>query len=253
MLRSMHEVLGYRLRTTEPFGTVDDFLFDDRDWTIRYVVATTDEILNYRRVLLSPEAMGDPDATTGLLPTRLTTEQVKTSPPLSEDAPVSRQYEKRLFRHYGWMPYWNPPMAPGTPHLAEPQPSVADLDRAPEEGRSEPEYDPHLRSLREMEGYSVDASDGHIGHIEDLIADTSGIGWRVAYFVIDTRDWLPGGRKVMANPKSIARISFGERTIRLGQSKQEAERAPTYDPAAPVNREYEIALYDFQGRPAHWV
>jgi hypothetical protein len=35
-------------------------------------------------------------------------------------------------------------------------------------------------------------------------------------------------------------------------SKEQIENSPEYDPASPINREYEIRLYDFYGRPYYW-
>ena len=39
-------------------GKVDDFYFDDKSWTIRYLVADTGNWLLDRKVLISPIALG---------------------------------------------------------------------------------------------------------------------------------------------------------------------------------------------------
>jgi len=30
------------------------------------------------------------------------------------------------------------------------------------------------------------------------------------------------------------------------------EQSPKYDPSTPVNREYEVRMYDYYGRPVYW-
>ena len=53
--------------------------------------------------------------------------------------------------------------------------------------------DPHLRSVVEVTGYRVQAVDGKIGQIENLIIDDA--DWSVHYFVVDTRNlWFGKAR-----------------------------------------------------------
>jgi len=33
---------------------------------------------------------------------------------------------------------------------------------------------------------------------------------------------------------------------------EDVKESPVYDPAEPVNREYEILWYDYYGRPVYW-
>ena len=245
MLISLHELTGYRLRTTEPFGHAGDFLFDDTQWTIRYVVADTGDWLPGRKVLISPAAIGDPIWKERLLPTNLTTEQVEDSPPLSADMPVSRQHEADLARHYGWPAYWPPPMTPFPP----PVPCAPEEDETGKKISETAAGDQHLRSFKEVENYRVHASDGEIGHIHDLIADTD--EWVIRYAVIDTRNWLPG-RKVLIPPAWAERIDWAGGEAHVTHTREEVRKSPEFDSAAPINREYEIRLYDYYGRPAYW-
>lgn len=36
-------------------------------------------------------------------------------------------------------------------------------------------------------------------------------------------------------------------------SRETIESRPEFDPAMPVNREYEVQLYDYYGRPVYWT
>ena len=99
------------------------------------------------------------------------------------------------------------------------------------------ESDPHLRSTREVIGYHIQARDGETGHLEDLIVDDE--SWFIRYLVIDTRNWLPG-RKVLVAPAWAEQVDWVARKIHLDLSRETIRNSPKYDPSMPVNREYEI-------------
>jgi len=81
MLRNITELRGYTILATDGhIGTVDDFYFDDEDWTIRYLVVDTGGWLSGRKVLISPLSLGRPDFPGRLLPVSLTKAQVEHSP-----------------------------------------------------------------------------------------------------------------------------------------------------------------------------
>ena len=67
--------------------------------------------------------------------------------------------------------------------------------------------DPHLRSAREVIGYYVAATDGDIGHVEDLVIDDA--TWMLPQLVIDTRNWLPG-RKVLIDTSRLRSVDWAE-------------------------------------------
>src|SRR5690242_15404060 len=57
MLHSIQQRYGEKLRATDgEIGHVRDFYFDDKTWTIRYLVADTGGWLSGRQVLISPHA-----------------------------------------------------------------------------------------------------------------------------------------------------------------------------------------------------
>ena len=72
------------------------FFFDDKTWAIRYLVVDTGAWLPGRRVLISPIALGQPDWAGQFFPVKLTMEQVRNSPDIDTDKPVSRQQESLL-------------------------------------------------------------------------------------------------------------------------------------------------------------
>lgn len=237
-LRSLDELRGYRLDADDAeLGRVEDVLFLDSDWSIRYFVANTSALFG-RKVLLFTGTVGTPNWQTKTVPVNLTKEQIKNSPTIAFDKPVSQQKMGTLHRHYRWPEPW----------LAAPE--AGWTMGAVRYDHSEKKGDPHLRSAREVTGYSIQATDGPIGHVEDFIAEAE--NWAVRYVVIDTKNWLPG-RKVLISPAWIDRVDWANRSVHVGMTREEIEKSPQFDPSEPINREYEERLYDFYGRPAYWT
>jgi hypothetical protein len=242
MLRSIKDLRGYTIRALDgDIGRVHEFYFGDQSWIIRYLVVDTSAWLPGRRVLLSPEALGQPDWERYVLPVGLTKGQVEHSPSIDEDKPFSRKMEGDLHVYYGWRPYWS-----GWTSVA----AASAVEAAREEREDEQEWaDPNLRSTREVIGYHIQARDGEVGHVEDFVADD--VGWGIRYLVVDTHNWLPG-KKVLVDPFWADQVNWAERKVYLDMTREMVKTSPEFDPAAPVNREYEVRLYDFYGRPKPW-
>src|SRR5680860_1407906 len=107
MLRSMNDLEDCVIRATDGIiGQVKDLYFDDKAWVIRYFVVDTGTWLSSRKVLISLIAIGHPDWTENEVPVSITKEQVKNSPAIDTDKPVSRQHEMTFLEYYGYPYYW---------------------------------------------------------------------------------------------------------------------------------------------------
>ena len=107
MLNKAKTLESYKLESLNgPIGKVKEFYFDDRYWTIRYLVAETGNWLVSRQVLISPYAVTDVNGPAKSIATDLTKAQIEASPDLERDAPVSAQMESSLYGYYGWDPLW---------------------------------------------------------------------------------------------------------------------------------------------------
>jgi len=249
MLRNLSEIEGYVLQARDgEIGRCKDFLFDEEHWTVRYMVADTGKWLPGKKVLISPVSLDRPDWTTRKLPVNLTKELIEKSPPLSSEEPVSRKYEKKWYDYYGWALYWGGGgvWGPGAHPL-----DLKNLERPmnPAEAEAASE-DSELRSASEVKGYHIKAKDDEVGHVEDFIVDDE--TWTLRYVVVDTRNWLPG-RKVLVPPHWIRSVIWPDKKVEIDLTRKEIEASPPYNPAEPVNREYEVQLYDFYGRPKYWL
>ncbi|HKJ02411.1 MAG TPA: PRC-barrel domain-containing protein [Longimicrobiales bacterium] len=250
MLRSIDAIRGYVLETTEgDIGRCKDFLFNDEDWVIRYMVADTGKWLPGRKVLISPISLGEPQWDSRRFPVMLSKEQIEHAPGLGRDAPVSRQHEAEMFTRWGYSPYWRGAGAWGdfaTPGLLRGEEEESgDLAVAIEQ-----RGDPKLRSADEVMGYAIQAEDDEVGHVEDFIVDDA--NWAIRYMIVDTRNWLPG-RQVLVSPHWVHGFDWSRRSATVDLTRRQIEASPEYVPGAPVNRSYEKVLYDYYGRPRYWA
>jgi hypothetical protein len=252
MLWDASAIHGYTIKASDGgLGTVSDLLFSDDDWRIRWLVVDTGNWLPGRKVLLHPSALGQPDPALHQLPVRLTKQQIKDSPDISTDQPVSRQVESDLYDYFGWDPAWGdayfgindivtPPGARSYSPGSKP-PHSPNRD-------SRSRGDPHLRSVNAVTGYHIHAVDGVIGHVEDLLVDD--VSWGIQYIVVDTRNWWPG-EKVLISPDSVWEIEWTGRLMALGVPRQQVKSSPRYDPSKTVDRSYEERLRTHYGWASH--
>ena len=108
----------------------------------------------------------------------LTKEQVRNSPDIDTDRPVSRQREAELRKYYDWAPYWGVGYG-----IDLPPGQYVEADRGTVAVENV-QGDTHLRSTKEVRGYRIHATDGEIGHVEDFIVSDE--EWVIRYLVVDT-------------------------------------------------------------------
>jgi hypothetical protein len=212
MLWNASKLRGLAIEATDgPIGTVDDLLFDDQTWQLRWLVVHTGLWLLGRKVLLPLSALGKPSLEAQNFSVQLTMQQVKDSPGVTTDLPVSRQLEARVYGHYNWDPYWQTGFSTMADIGCTPV-YMPPLDDTAPQSQIEEKDDPHLRSVLELTGYHMEAQDGAIGHAEDFIVDDT--NWHIGHVIIDTKNWLPGQRLVIS-PKMIREIDWIGRSIFL--------------------------------------
>jgi hypothetical protein len=254
MLWDASVINGYAIEASDGrLGTVTDLLFEDIGWIVRWLVVDTGNWLLGRKVLLPLSALGQPDRALRHFPIKLTMQQIKDSPNVDTDLPVSRQIEAQVHDYFGWDPYWSgsfPTMsnAMATPLVApfyEAQSSPHDLAGSDAQAN---EGDPHLRSMAAITGCHIHASDGEIGHIEEFLVDDA--GWKIRYIKVDTKNWWPGER-VLISPYSVREIDWSGRLVYVDVSRHKIKSAPSYNPAATVDGAYNEKFLTYYG--IRWV
>lgn len=106
-----------------------------------------------------------------------------------------------------------------------------------------------LRSIKQLYGDKLGASDGDIGHVKDFYFDDQ--NWAIRYLVADTGTWLPG-RQVLISPYSLGRLDQAEKILRVNLTRKQIEDSPSIDLHKPVSRQYEAEYYRYYGWPYYW-
>jgi hypothetical protein len=245
MLRTSEELRDYTLVSgEEKLGKLEDLYFDDRFWTVRYMVIDTGGWLIQRRVLVSPRAIQEVDGLHETIATNLTKTQVENSPAPDAHAPVDRQFEIAYNEYYDYSPYWIGPLAWG-PYSAPRPPEAA----APLEEKAS--WDSHLfrvNDLTDFTKYTVAASDGEVGRVSEVLVDDE--DWVIRYLVVGTREWLPS--KHILLPPQWTRMNWEDTTLSVDLTRDAIKAAPRYDEGVEVDRAYEDALFRHYCRPAYW-
>ena len=106
-LRSMNEVTGYHVRGRDgEIGHIQDFIWDDRTWAIRYLVIDTSNWWTGRHVLVAPRWIDNVSWAEKKVTIDLPRELIKLSPEWKPKDAVSRDYEQRLHAYYSRPAYW---------------------------------------------------------------------------------------------------------------------------------------------------
>lgn len=101
-LRSTREVSGYHLEAADgSIGHIDDFLFDDENWALRYLIIDTRNWLPGRRVLVSTEWVERVSWDERKAYVSLTRDAVRESPEYDSDTELTQEDETQLHQHYG--------------------------------------------------------------------------------------------------------------------------------------------------------
>jgi hypothetical protein len=254
MLRNIKDLRGYKICATDGIIVeVDDLYFDDDNWAIRYLVVDTGHWLSGRKVLISPLAVGHVDWVVQQLAVSLTKAQVEGSPDIDTRKPVSRQHEAAYAGYYGYPYYWAGMDLTGMGTYTA---SLVDALSVDENGKtrrppSTPASDDcHLRSCRAVTGYHVHATDGDIGHVEDLLADD--YTWAIRYLIVATSNW-GGGHRVLVAPQWIEAVSWADAKVSVDLTREAIRGAPPYDSTAQIERQLEQGIYEHYGRPGYWI
>ncbi len=172
--------------------------------------------LNGRRVTLPPDVDRRRDwADHQLTVAGLTRRQVIDSPNVETHVPLGLPTRREEATIVGWEIYWI--------HVMDHPWQVAD--------------DPHLRSTQETAGYHIERTDGSLGHVADFLIDDE--TWMIRYLAIDTRNWWPG-KRVLVAPSRVQTIDGHNRALHLGLSRDAIEHSPEYRGASTQEELHEM-------------
>lgn len=218
----LSELAGFSLSALDnnDIGSPKDFLFNDKDWVVRYLVLDSHPwIPMSKKVLISPVSLGEPEGLTRNISVQLSHHQIKDGPMLDEHATVSRENEQELFQHYGYGYYWMGTGLWGTfPHpgaLVEQQALEKEKEKAGEARRAGDDEHGYLRSVHEVQGYTMYSQENKkIGRVSDFVIDDA--TWKVEFIEVTVND-----EHFMVPVKRVDRIDWAERSVHITRKKSE--------------------------------
>jgi uncharacterized protein YrrD len=234
MLHSTRKLKGCAVAATDgEIGKIDDVYFDDQKWAIRYFVVDTGGWLTGRKVLISPISVREVDWRNRSVHVALTRRQIKDSPGIDTEQPVSRRQEAEFFRHYDYPLYWTGPLLWGFgafPPLGgllhTDSASTAETATSAEHDHA----DSHLRSNAEVIGYEIQETNGSLGHVDDFLFNER--DWSIRFMIVDTGHWWPG-KHVLLSPQLIRDVNWPSRHVIVDATREAVQGSPEYDPAHP--------------------
>jgi hypothetical protein len=248
MLHAISALKGFAIEATDGrIGTAVDFLFDDRSWKVRWLVVDCGSWLAGRKVLIHPSAISYAGFEYKRFEVTLTKAQVHGSPALLEHQPVSQQMQSHLYDYYGWDPDWSGSYFGGTmggmaPSMMAPPSPGAQMQAEPRTaGAPTPQGgDPHLRSVVEVIGYYIQATDGEIGYVENLMLDNE--DWSLQYLIVYTSSWWLG-QSVLIAPHAVTGIDWFNRQVQLDVPREKVKLSPSWDPLVALDESSRTDLH----------
>ena len=106
-LRSSQAITGYRIEAIDgEIGHLDRFIIDEEAWAIRYLEVATQNWWPGKKVLLPPAWVRHIDWAQSTVQVGVTKKAIQHCEEHIDGTPISREYENRLYFHYGRPPYW---------------------------------------------------------------------------------------------------------------------------------------------------
>lgn len=105
------------------------------------------------------------------------------------------------------------------------------------------------RSIKELRGFGIGATDGDLGKIVDVYFDDE--RWTIRYLVADVGGWLTG-RKVLISPHAVVRIDPSRETVETRLTRAEVEKSPPIETDLPISRRMEADYNRYYRYPPYW-
>ncbi len=106
-LRSTQDVTEYRIQAQDgEIGHVEDFVIDDHNWSIRYLLVNTRNWWPGKSVLIPPSWASNISWEESKVFVDLSRQTIKEAPEFDPELSLARGYEERLYRYYNRKGYW---------------------------------------------------------------------------------------------------------------------------------------------------
>ena len=106
-----------------------------------------------------------------------------------------------------------------------------------------------LRSLKDLEHYTVSATDGDIGSVVNFLLDDE--YWTIRYLIAQT-DGIFEGRRVLISPISFRQSDWETRRFHVALTMKKVKDSPSVDTDKPVSRQHERDYVRYYEHPNYW-
>lgn len=106
-----------------------------------------------------------------------------------------------------------------------------------------------LRSMKDMEGSTIGATDGIIGRVKDFYFDDE--AWVIRYLVVDAGEGQ-ASRRVLISPISIGQPNWSEKIFPVSLTRKQVSNSPDIDTDKPVSRQQEMGYLGYYGYGSYW-
>jgi hypothetical protein len=106
-----------------------------------------------------------------------------------------------------------------------------------------------LRNAKDLRGFTIRATDGELGTVDELYFDDE--TWAIRYLTVETGGWL-AGRQVLISPISVIHADWQTKRVDVALTKKQVENSPEIDTHQPVSRQHEAAFNRYYGYPYYW-
>jgi hypothetical protein len=103
--------------------------------------------------------------------------------------------------------------------------------------------------MKDLEGYTIRATDGDIGHVVDFYFEDD--RWVVRYLIVETGSWL-SSRKVLISPIAIGQPNWTDRVLHVSSTRERVKNSPDIDTDKPVSRQQEMRYHGYYDYPYYW-
>jgi len=100
-----------------------------------------------------------------------------------------------------------------------------------------------------INGYAIEASDGRLGTVSDLLFED--VGWIVRWLVVSTGNSLRG-RQVLLPLSALGQPDRALRRFPVKLTTRQVENSPDIATDQPVSRQIEADIYDYYGWDPYW-
>ena len=106
-----------------------------------------------------------------------------------------------------------------------------------------------LRSMKNMEDYTIGATDGIIGRVKDFYFDDE--VWVIRYLVVESGD-ASSRRRVLISAISIGQPNWSEKILPVSLTRARIQNSPDIDTHKPVSRQQEMGYLGYYGYGTYW-